>query len=174
MSRLMPMPAILGSAMVFAIASWWLASVALQGRAAYTDAAALSAQAASAAILVQWIAIALIAQSANATSNGKVRLWFWEWVSMLAVVLPFWPLLGLLWLTSKLSATTLVASQLIAVMLVALMLVAGRAIASISASSSASNFMGTELRRLLAAFTSVVVVAIIWLNESRLAEWVSP
>jgi len=170
MSRLMQMPAILSSAIVFAVASWWLASVALQGRTAYADAGSLSAQAASAAIFVQWIAIALIAQSANVTSDGKLRLWFWEYLSMLAVVMPFWPLLGLLWLTSKLSATTLVATQFMAVMLVALMLAAARAIASISTSIS----IGAELRRLLTVAASVAVVAIIWFNQSRLAEWVSP
>ncbi|MDH3748009.1 MAG: hypothetical protein OER97_07350 [Gammaproteobacteria bacterium] len=166
MPRLSAMPAILGGAIVFAVASWWLASIALQGRAGYADAATLSAQAASVAIFIQWLAIALIARSVSATSNGTASLWVWEWVSMLAVVLPFWPLLGLLWLTSKLSAITLVASQLIAVLLAALMLVASRAIASLP--------VGAELRQLLTITASVAVVAVIWLNQSRLAEWVSP
>lgn len=165
MPRLSAMPAILGGAMVFALASWWLASIALQGRAAYADAATLSAQAASAAIFVQWLAIALIARSATAKGDGKESRWVWEWVSMLAVVLPFWPLLVLFWLTSKLSATTLVVSQLIAVLLVALMLVIGRMFGSLT--------IGTETRRLLTITTNIVVAALIWTNQSRLIEWVS-
>lgn len=165
-------PATLGGIVVLAIAVWWLANIALQVSGGYTGASALSTQAAAVAILAQWSAIALFVRPiTSAHKPVQQTSWYWStWsrdgLATLGVVLPFWPLLIMFWITSRLSAATLVSSQIIAIFLLAIMLFAGRHLASLAIRS--------DSQRLLANIISFALLVVIWINRTTVIDWVSP
>ena len=162
MPRLSAIPGLVAAALVAASAVWWLASVALQSAGGLTDVAELSARATAALILAQWILIAVLAtqipsvilvQESPALAN------------LLAATMPLWPLLTVLWLTSKLSAITLVGTQLGAMVLAAGMVLLARAITR--------NKPGDELRQLFSVASGIAIASMIWLARAPLISWVS-
>ena len=162
MPRLSAIPGLVSSALVAATAVWWLASVALQLGSGFADVTELSTHAAAMVILAQWILIALFVAPACAvfdTQPPRVH------ANLLAMTLPLWPLLALLWLTSKLSVITLIVSQLGALSLAVAMLLFGRAIAS--------KKLNAELRQLLSVTAGIAVAAMIWLARTPLFSWLS-
>lgn len=156
MLRLSAKPGLVMAVLVSAIGTWWLAGVALQLGSGSADLHAWGARAAAAVILTQWMLIALLTAPARSDSQAG---------SLLAVSLPLWPLLALLWLTSRLSAIDLVASQLLAVLLAMLMIVIAKLITT--------SIRGAEVRQLATAAAGVVLAAMIWAARGPLIAWVS-
>ena len=155
----------IGAGLFAAVATWWLANVALQGDAGFTRVPILSTDAAGAAVLAQWMLVALFAafycddegdDPMSAKSAG---------LHVLAIALPLWPLFALLWLTSELSARTLLTTQFIAVAIGAIMYQLIRGIA-------VSRF-GLETQRLLAAAAGGAVALIVFVNRTALFDWLA-
>jgi hypothetical protein len=168
MSNLIAAPAVLGTLAVFAIACWWLPNLALVGRAGFYETASLSSGVAAVAVLTQYLVIALLANvldnsddfvptSTNRMAGTLNRCW-----SMLGAVMVFWPLLLMLWLTSRLSAAVLVTTQIVAIAIAALIALAATTIASLQ--------LARENRVLLSSTVAIAMAAIIWLNRTRIID----
>lgn len=162
MPRLSAIPGLVAGALVFTCAVWWLASVALQSDGGLTDVTELSTRAAAVVILGQWILIALLATPVSSAIDVQKPPVL---ANLLATTLPLWPLLAVLWLTSKLSATTLIASQLGAMALAVGIILLGQAITS--------EKLGAELRHLLSVAAGIAIAAMIWMARTLLISWFS-
>lgn len=162
MPRLSAVPGIVAASLVTACAVWWLSSIALQIDAGLTDVAELSARAAAVLILAQWILIALFATLLAAAIDTRSPP---AMANLLTVTMPLWPLLAVLWLTSKLSATGLIATQLGALALAAGMILLGQAVTR--------KMPGDELRQLLSVATGIAIASLIWIARAPLINWVS-
>jgi len=163
MPRLSAVPGLVAASLLAAGGVWWLASVALQLDGGLTDVTELSARTAAFVILAQWILIALFAAHTEPAPDTPTAPGL---ASLLAATMPLWPLLVVLWLTSKLAAFTLIATQLGAIALGAGMILLNRAFKSRSS--------GNELRKLLTAGTGIAVASVIWMARTPLIDWVSP
>lgn len=164
MPRLSAIPGLVSASLAAAIGVWWLASVALQQDGGLTDVADLSAGTAAVVILAQWILIALLATQTPPAVDRQITP---AVATPLAATMPLWPLLVVLWLTSRLSAVTLIASQLGAIALAAGMILLGHALTSQKKS-------GNELRQLLSAAAGIAIASMIWTARTPLMNWVSP
>ena len=147
-------PGLLSGTLVFAIATWWLAGIALQ---LGTDPGGLHLHTTQAAVVLVLGQCLLVALSTPTVARSRADL--------LAMSLPLWPLLVVLWLTSRLPWTTLIASQVIALLLAAVMLAIAGAIRR--------KVRDTELQQLLCISAGVACALLIWSLRAPLAELVS-
>jgi hypothetical protein len=159
LSRLTPTAGWLAAALFLAAGTWWLANMSLQAGSGFSGAPVVSAQAAYALVLGQWFLISLFA------SHGESQGFSAATVASLNFVVPLWPLIALLWLTSELSITTLVQTQLIAFTLAAVLAVVGTRVAHLN--------IDHEYRMLLRSTVGVAAAAAIWIGRSQLHAWVT-
>ncbi len=159
MSRLTPTAAWPALALLLAAGTWWLANISLQAGSGFSAAPAISAQAAFALVLGQWFLISLFASHGNSQNSSATA------VASFNFVVPLWPLLALLWLTSDVSITTLVQSQLIAFILAAILAVVGTRVARLN--------IDAEYRTLIFSTVGIIAAAVIWVGRSQLHAWVT-
>ena len=159
MPRLTPTSAWPALGIFLAAGTWWLANISLQAGSSFAAASAISAQAAFALVLGQWILISLFA------SHGDCRRFSATTVASLNFVVPLWPLLALLWLTSDVSMITLVQTQLIAFTLAVILAVVGTRVTRLN--------IDDEFRTLLLSTVGIIVAMTVWIGRSRLLEWVT-
>ncbi len=159
MSRLTPTAAWPALALLLAAGTWWLANISLQAGSGFSAAPAISAQATFALVLGQWLLISLFA------SHGDFRNISAATVANLNFVVPLWPLLALLWLTSDVSITTLVQTQLIAFILAAMLAAVGKRVADLN--------IDAEYRTLIFSTVGIIAAAMIWIGRSQLHAWVT-
>ena len=163
MPRLSAVQGNIGLILVVAIGTWWLASVALEIGSGLDDVAGLGARAAIGLVIAQWLAIALFApRVSTGTSSSDLS----AAMHLLSVTAPLWPLLAVLWLSSRLSLVAIIGSQLGAVILTA-SLVLGARLASRIATDA-------EVAHLLRVAMGLAAAAVIWLVRGSLAGWMLP
>lgn len=159
MSRLTPTAVWLAAALFLAAGTWWLANMSLQANSGFSAAPVVSAQAAFALVLGQWTLVSLFA------SHGESRGFSATAVASLNFVVPLWPLIALLWLTSELSITTLVQTQLIAFTLAAVLAVVGSRVAQMN--------IDHEYQMLLRSTLGIIAAAVIWMGRGQLHTWIA-
>lgn len=158
MRRLSARPGLIASMLVLATAAWWLGRIALELGSGSANLNLPGAQAATVLITAQWLLIAFLTTTIAANSKtGPLEL--------LATSLPLWPLLALLWLTSKLSIFALIASQLVALLLATALALVGKTIAA--------NVRDADFRHLASVAVGVVCATIIWLARAPLTHWIT-
>ena len=157
LSRLTPTAGWLAAALFLVAGIWWLANMSLQAGSGFSGAAVVSAQAAYALVLGQWFLISLFA------SHGESRRFSAATFETLDFVVPIWPLIALLWLTSELSIATLVQTQLVAFGLAAALAVVGAGAARLN--------IDREYCKLLRSTIGVVAAATIWIGRDQLHAW---
>ncbi len=160
MPRVSAIPGVVGALFVLAIATWWLANVALQVHVSFANVPAMSLRAAGIAVLGQWMLVALVTRPGHGETALRDGL-----ASALLAIVPLWPLLVLLWQTSKLSALALALSQVIAVAIAVLVLV----VASLLSRTSI-ELANQQLFRMSAG---IVLAAAIWLLQSPILDWLA-
>lgn len=159
MSRLTPTAGLIAVALFLATGTWWLANTAMQTNSGFVGVPIVSAQAAFALVLGQWLLIGLFATQEDAgTFAGAAAV-------ALSGVLPLWPLFALLWLTSNLSVATLAATQVIAVLLAVAMTVIGAGIERMR--------IDGEMRMMLRMTAGIVTAALVWTGRGQLHTWVT-
>ncbi len=151
-------PGVVGALFVLAIATWWLSNVALQVQLSFANVPATSLQAAGIAVLGQWMLVALVTRPGHGDNALRDGL-----ASALLAIVPLWPLLALLWQTSKLSALTLALSQVIAVAIAVLVL----AVATLLSRTS----IALANRQLYRMAASMVLATAIWLLRGPILDW---
>ena len=159
MPRLKPTSAWPALGIFLAAGTWWLANISLQAGSSFAAASAISAQAAFALVLGQWIIISLFA------SHGDCRTFSPTAVASLNFVVPLWPLLALLWLTSDVSMITLVQTQLIAFTLAVILAVVGTRVTRLN--------INEEYRTLILSSVGIIAAMTIWIGRKPLLEWVT-
>lgn len=160
MSRLTPIGGFLAAALFLAAGAWWLANMTLQASGGFAAAPIVSAQAAVALVLGQWLLIALFAGQ-----PGSAGTLLTATASGLSYIVPVWPLIALLCLCSDLSVATLAATQAIAFTLALVMAWVGAAVERMRVDAE----FGTMLRSAL----GILVAAAIWTGRSQLYAWVT-
>jgi len=160
MSRLTPIGGFLAAALFLAAGAWWLANMTLQASGGFAAAPMVSAQAAVALVLGQWLLIALFAGQPGSTGTLSTSA-----ASGLSYIVPVWPLIALLWLCSDLSVVTLVATQAIAFTLALAMAWIGAGVERMR--------IDAELEIMLRSAIGIVVAAAIWTGRSQLHAWVT-
>ena len=159
MSHLTPTAAWPAAALFLASGTWWLANLSLQASSGFSAAPVISAQAAFALVLGQWILVSLFA-SHNGPQGFSAAT-----IASLNFVVPLWPLFALLWLTSELSIGTLVQTQLIAFTLAAVLTVVGSKVEQMN--------IDHEYQLLLRSTVGIIAAAVIWIGHGQLHTWVA-
>lgn len=151
-------PGLVTSALVLCVGVWWLAGIALQSGGGNPDLHELSATAAVVVILAQYVLIALLPAPATVASRSGA-------LNILSSLFPLWPLLALLWLTSRLSLTVLFFSQIVALLIAFTMILAARLLAG--------KIHDAELQQLATVAASVVFASGVWLMRAPLVAWLA-
>ena len=159
MSHLTPTAAWPAAALFLASGTWWLASMSLQASSGFSGAPVISAQAAFALVLGQWIFVSLFA-SHNGSQGSSATI-----IASLSFVVPLWPLFALLWLTSELSIETLVQTQLIACTLAAVLTMVGSRVEQTN--------IDHEYQLLLQSAVGITAAALIWTGRGQIFIWVA-
>ncbi len=159
MSRLTPTAGLLAAALFLAAGTWWLGNVSLLARAGFAGLPILSAQAAFTLVLGEWLLIGLFACRLGSASSAGLA------VSGLSFVVPLWPLLALFWLSSAMSAVTLLVTQVVALALV---------VAAVSVGGVVERLrIDAEWRSLLRSLVGIALAAGIWTTRDPLQAWLS-
>ena len=146
------------AALFLAVGSWWLANASMQANIGYAYVPRIAAQAAFALILGQALLIGLLAV------HNAPGTWSATMLDASSYVVPAWPLLALLWLTSELSLPMIATSQVAAFAF---------AIAAAFVGTRVSHLaVGSEARTLLRGATGIALAASVWLARGQLQVWI--
>lgn len=147
------------AALFLAVGAWWLANTSLQASIGFANVPAFGVHAAHVLVLGQALLIALL--GVHDTPDT------WREASLAAVsfIVPMWPLLALIWLTSELSMLAVATSQTAAFVLAI-------AVASIARGISRID-VGNETRAMLRAAAGVALAAAVWIGRGQLHTWVT-
>lgn len=159
MQRVMSRHGLVIAALFVAVSAWWLANTSLQSSIGFVNVPALGAQAAFVLILGQAMLIGLLAvQHVPDTFRAAV-------LAAGSLVVPVWPLLALIWLTSELSMFAVASTQVAALVLAVAVALAGKGVSRLA--------VGDEPRALLRTALGVAAAAALWLARSQLHLWVT-
>ena len=145
--------------MFLAVGTWWLANTSLQASDGYAYVPAIGAQGAFILVLAQALLIGLLAVHNASEKRSTAAL------DALSFIVPVWPLLALIWLTSDLSMLAIAASQLAAFLLAFAAGAIGRRISRLS--------MSLEARAMLRGAAGMAIAAVVWLARGQLHAWIS-
>ena len=104
---------------LIALAAWWLGMLDLQASHDFAALPAVSEHAATVLLLTQWLLIAFMAPSAALPANHQAtnRGLSAALTSSTVLIVPYWPLLALCWMSSELATVPLLLSQAAALVL---------------------------------------------------------
>ena len=142
-----------------AAGTWWLANTSLQASIGYANVPAVATQAAFVLVLGQALLTGLLAVH-NAPDKWPAAA-----LDALSFVVPVWPLLALMWLTSGLSMFAIAVSQLAAFVLAITAGSAGRRISRLAIS--------VEARAMLRGATGTAIAAAVWIGRGELHAWIT-
>ena len=163
MPRLSAMHGNVGLILVVAVGTWWLAGAALEIGGGRDDVAELGARAAVLLVTAQWLAIALFAPHVDIPAPTSYRS---AALSLMSITAPLWPLLAVLWLSSRLSLAAVIGSQLGALALAACLVWA--------TGLAAPARTGTELGQPFRVAIGPAAAGILWTARAPLAGWMLP
>ena len=163
MPRLSAVQGNVGLILLVTIGSWWLASAALEIGSGVDDVAGVSARGTMVLVISQWLAIALFAPHASASMSENNQS---AATNLLSVTVPLWPLLAVLWLSSRVSLVVIIGSQLGAMALAGSLVLIARLAARATTDA--------ELAHLLSVAIGLVAAVVIWVGRASLAAWMLP
>ncbi len=159
MQRVMSRHGLVIAALFVAASAWWLANTSLQASIGFANVPVLGAQAAFVLVLGQAMLIGLLAvQHVPDTFRTAV-------LAAGSLVVPVWPLLALIWLTSELSMFAIASTQVAAFLLAVAVALAGKGVSRLA--------VGDEPRELLRTALGVAAAAALWIARSQLHLWVT-
>ena len=150
---------------LIALAAWWLGMLDLQASHDFAALPAISERAARVLLLTQWLLIAFMAPSAALPPNNKAsnRDLSAALTSSTVLIVPYWPLLALCWMSSELATVPLLLSQAAALVL-AMVLIAFCHLLSRRVTERAS-------RSLLCNAFGVFSATLLWSQGTLLSAW---
>ncbi len=150
---------------LIALATWWLGMLSVQSMHGFADLPVISKQAVGVLLLTQWLIIGLLAPSAALSDrplkNGQAAVA--AFAPLPVLIVPFWPLLVLCWMSTDLATVPLLMSQAAALIL---------AVVLIALFHRLSRHVTEQASRVLFgnAF-GALVAALLWSQRTLLHTW---
>ena len=150
---------LVAAALFLAVGAWWLANTSLQASIAFADVPAFGAHAAFVLVLGQALLIALLGV------HDMPDTWRATSLAAVSFIVPMWPLLALIWLTTELSMLAVATTQLAAFVLAIVAASIGKGLSQLA--------VGSDGRAMLRAAAGVAIAAAVWIGRGQLHAWVT-
>ena len=147
------------AALFLAVGAWWLANASLQASIGFANVPGFGVYAAYVLVLGQAMLIALLGVHDTPDSWRDASL------EAASLIVPMWPLLALIWLTSDLSMITVATTQVAALILAIFVASVVRGVSRLD--------VGNETRAMLRAAAGVAIAAVVWIGRGQLHAWIT-